>query len=383
MTRQSHSVFDGIIYAQCWEDPDLDRAAFRITPEDTIFSITSGGCNTLAFLIDNPKEIFALDCNPRQNFVLDLKMGGFAALSYDELLEFVGVRDSQQRAGMYAAVRPYLRRASRHFWDERQPLIAAGLLHAGRYEGYMKLLRKWLRRIKGERLIHDLFAANDPCERARLYRTAWDTPLWRLFTRMFLSRAMMSFLFTDDFFRYVEGSFSFGRHFSAMVGRALTAPSLQDNYFASYILLGRYFDEEHLPPYLQRGNYSVIRARCGRVRLITGSCEQFFERCPASSVQKFNFTNIFEWMSPEAFASLLRQTWRVGSDGAVLTYRNLLVFRERPAALEAMITQDRDAARLLLARDRSFVYRNYVVETIRKESIPWNTKSARSGIAVS
>jgi hypothetical protein len=48
-----------------------------------------------------------------------------------------------------------------------------------------------------------------------------------------------------------------------------------------------------------------------------------------------------------------------------------------------MITQDREAARLLLARDRSFVYRNYVVETIRKESIPWNTKSARSGIAVS
>ena len=34
-----NKVFDRLIYAQCWEDPEIDRKAFRIGPDDTIFSI--------------------------------------------------------------------------------------------------------------------------------------------------------------------------------------------------------------------------------------------------------------------------------------------------------------------------------------------------------
>ena len=60
-------VFEDILYAQCWEDPQIDREAFNIGPDDVVFSITSGGCNVLAFLLDNPRKIIALDLNPYQN----------------------------------------------------------------------------------------------------------------------------------------------------------------------------------------------------------------------------------------------------------------------------------------------------------------------------
>lgn len=380
MKNSSAKVFGDVLYAQCWEDPELDRAAFRIGPQDTVFTITSGGCNTLAFLLDSPKRVYALDLNPHQNFLLDLKMAAIAGLDYDAMLEFLGARDSTRRWRLYGHIRSRLQESSRRFWDTQEQKIAAGVIHGGRYEGYMKLLRTWLRRIKGRALIDELFAADDPADRLRIFHERWDTPGWRLFTRTMLSRRMMGMLFTDDFFRYVEGSFSFGEHFAGQLRNALTAPSLRQNYFASYALRGKYDELCGLPAYLQRENFEPIRARLDRVEMVTRSCEEFFAECADSSIQKFNFTNIFEWMSPAAFERLLNETWRVGAPGAVLTYRNLLVFRERPPALGGRIGQRRTLAQELHIRDRSFVYRNYVVEIIRKEDASWNMKSERSAI---
>ena len=247
MTRARSSIFADILYAQCWEDPDIDRSAFAAGPSDTIFSITSGGCNTLAFLVDDPKTIYALDMNPSQNHLLDFKMAAFAGLSYDCMLELLGVRESRRRAELYDAIRPFLGIPGRAYWDGETARIAGGVIHSGRYERYMKLLRTWLRVVKGRALLEAFFAARGEEEREELYRTRWDTPAWRLFTRIFLSRRMMSALFTDDFFRYVEGSFSFGDHFAARVRGALTSSSFRENSFAAYILLGGYPHGEKPP----------------------------------------------------------------------------------------------------------------------------------------
>ena len=135
-------VFKDILYAQCWEDPQIDRAAFKINSDDVIFSITSGGCNALAFLIDNPKKLIALDINPQQNFLLDLKISAFKKLSYEELLEFLGVKESNNRLHLYSRIRPLLQMNSASYWDGNMKKIEKGIIHSGRYEGYMRLLKK-------------------------------------------------------------------------------------------------------------------------------------------------------------------------------------------------------------------------------------------------
>jgi len=371
-------VFSDILYAQCWEDPRMDRSAFRIHHGDTVFSITSGGCNTLAFLADDPGLVYALDLNPHQNFLLELKIAAFAALGYEQVLEFLGVRPSTERRGLYALVREALHGESRKYWDSHQAAINAGIIHTGSYERYMHMLRRILEIVKGKRLIRDLFDAHSGAERLRIYRERWDTPGWRLFTRIFLSRAFMSLLFTREFFRFVDGTFSFGDHFAALIERALTAENLKGNYFASYILLGRYFDEDHLPPYLMRKNFRKIQARLGRIRIVTGDCGKLFRSLPDGSIGKFNFTNIFEWMSPAAFETLLRETSRVATEGAIITYRNLLVMRERPRALASLLVPQRGLARRLHAKDRSFIYRNYVVERVNKSEAECILQSKRS-----
>lgn len=381
MNNQRSEVFEDVLYSQCWEDPQIDRRAFAITPDDTVFSITSGGCNVLTFLLDNPQRIIALDVNPYQNYLLDLKIAAFQKLTYDQMLEFFGVRRSESRVLLYLRLRSAMRPESRQYWDAQPKKIAAGVIHCGRYEQYMQLLGACVSLFMGRSLIRKLFEAEDPSWRSYLFHTEWENIWWGFITHILLSRTTMSLLFDSAFFRYVERDFSFGKHFAAKVERAFTELPMKQNYFLSYILLGQFYSEEYLPPYLRRENFETIRDRAHRIELVCASCERFFSTLQDSSITKFNFSNIFEWMSVDAFEELLRETWRVARDSAILTYRNLLVPRERPSKLAESILSLKAEAQELHRQDLSFIYNNYVVEQIRKPVCLWNTASKRCAIA--
>jgi S-adenosylmethionine-diacylglycerol 3-amino-3-carboxypropyl transferase len=379
--RRRKKVFEDILYAQCWEDPALDRIALNIGPDDVVFSITSGGCNTLTFLLDDPAEVIALDISPYQNYLLELKIAAFRRLNYDELLEFVGVRQSERRLALFERIRAELTDMTQAYWDRQVDKIRNGIIHCGRYEGYMRFLRLWVRRLIGGSTIQELFATDNPDERLKVYHDRWENLWWWIFTRILLSRAVMTLIFDKAFFKYLDTTFSFGKHFARRVKRALTQLPMKENYFLSYILLGRYFSEDFLPPYLRKENFEIVRGRIDRIQIVTESCEQYFARLPDNSVSKFNFTNIFEWMSPEAYERLLRQTIRVGSDHALLTYRNLLVHRERPVVLADQLDSLRMLAQSLHGKDLSFIYSNYVVEQINKRGVPCATPLGRYATA--
>jgi S-adenosylmethionine-diacylglycerol 3-amino-3-carboxypropyl transferase len=365
--KTNKKIFQDVLYANCWEDPSLDREAFEIGPDDVVFSITSGGCNVLTFLLDDPAKVIALDINPSQSYLLELKIAAFRELPYAELLAFFGVRESSVRWKIYGRLRGFLSPEAARFWDGRPRRIDRGLIHGGRFERYMRLLRKMIVVPLGKgRLAVRMFHTDDPVERGTLYRERWENLGWKILTRVMLNRRLNSVLFDKAFFAYLEDDFSFGRHFAAKAERALVRLPIKENYFLAYILFGRFCGERCLPHYLRRENYDVIRGRLDRVEIVTDGCESYFASLQDSSVAKFNFSNIFEWMSPEAYENLLRETVRVARDKAVLTYRNLLVRREHPASLEANIRSRTAAAASLRERDLSFIYNNFVVEEIHK-----------------
>jgi S-adenosylmethionine-diacylglycerol 3-amino-3-carboxypropyl transferase len=365
--RSDKKVFKDILYAQCWEDPRIDREAFRTTSNDVVFSITSGGCNALAFLLDNPQKVIALDLNPQQNFLLDLKIAAFKALSYEELLEFMGVKKSRVRFQLYRRIRALLSADSARFWDGQRKKIQRGIIHSGRYESYMRLLKRIvITPLISKKTLMQFFETEDLAERAVLFRKKWENLRWWFLTRVMLSRRLNTLFFDKAFFVYLDEKFSFGNHFAEKAKRAITQLPMKENHFLSYILLGKFYDEDNLPLYLKRENYDVIRSRVDRMEIVTDSCENYFSSLPDSSISKFNFTNIFEWMSDAAYEELLRETVRVAKDNAILTYRNLLVFREHPSTLNSNIRSLTKMAKSLHEKDLSFIYNNYVVEEIQK-----------------
>jgi S-adenosylmethionine-diacylglycerol 3-amino-3-carboxypropyl transferase len=148
--------------------------------------------------------------------------------------------------------------------------------------------------------------------------------------------------------------------------QAITELPIKENYFIAYILLGNYLDD-NLPVYLKKENYEFIRDRVDRIYTITSGCQEYMRTLPMDTISKFNFTNIFEWMSMEEFTLLLLETLRIAKDGAVITYRNHLVTRNRPEVFAEKIIPDMKLSLELRKRDRSFIYKAYVVERINKK----------------
>lgn len=368
-------VFDDVLYSQCWEDPQMDRSAFGIRQDDVVFSISSGGCNVLTFLIDNPKSIISLDLNPHQNYLLELKIAAFKYLPYDWLLELMGVTESKRRTGIYDLIKYDLSDGARNFWDGNPKKICEGIINCGRYEHYIKLLRNVLRLIVSKRTLRKIYKIKDPEQRKQLFEKKWNNLRWKIFTKVLLSRKTMSLLFDKAFFRFLKDDFSFGDHFAEKVKMGITGLPLDENYFLRYILFGNY-DEKYLPVYLRKENYEIIKKRINRIQIVTDSCDHFFKKTDDDSISKFNFTNIFEWISEDDFKSILKEIIRVAKDNAVITYRNLLVPRQHPESLSDIIFSESRLAEELHHKDLSFIYNNYIVEKIIKEDKKCHTRSS-------
>ena len=367
VTATRRSRLPAIAYAQCWEDPESGRQALQITAEDDLLTITSGGCNTLALALEEPRSITAVDSNAAQSHLLELKIAAIQALEYTSLLRFLGVRPSSHRRQTYAVVRGYLSPEAQAFWDWRQDLVEPGVVHAGRFEAYLSRFRRWvLPLIHSKKTLRQLLALDGLESQAHFYDTEWDTRRWRLLFRIFFSRRMQ-----DRFGRY-PGAFRYvdiedvGEHFLGRVHHALTDLPIAGNYFLEYIATGGYADLRRLPPYLLEQNVERLRNASRRIRVVTASLDSFLERADEGSFSKFYLSDLFERVSPDQYEASLRRLMRAARNGSRLCYYNNLVRRRHPESMEPSILEEVDLGRRLHGEDRSFFYSRFVVERISK-----------------
>jgi S-adenosylmethionine-diacylglycerol 3-amino-3-carboxypropyl transferase len=79
-----------LIYNTSWEDPRIDRQLLELEPQSRVVMLTSAGCNTLDYLLDSPQEIHAIDVNPRQNALLQLKLALIERGEFNDLFAMFG-----------------------------------------------------------------------------------------------------------------------------------------------------------------------------------------------------------------------------------------------------------------------------------------------------
>lgn len=89
---QKHTQFNNeYIYAFTWEDPRVDLRLLRIQDKDVVLCVTSAGDNVLDYLYNaNPRRIHAVDLNPNQNHLLELKIAALQSLPYAQVWKMFG-----------------------------------------------------------------------------------------------------------------------------------------------------------------------------------------------------------------------------------------------------------------------------------------------------
>jgi S-adenosylmethionine-diacylglycerol 3-amino-3-carboxypropyl transferase len=354
--------FSTIRYGQCWEDADILLEALDIRPGQTCLSIGSAGDNTLALLSKAPARVIAIDLNPAQLACLELRVAAYRELSHPELLELIGSRPSNRRGSLYRRLRRQLSPEVRGFWDSQPAAIAGGIGGAGKFEQYLAHFRRYvLPMIHPQARVAQMLHGGTLQQRHDFYDRTWDSWRWRLLFRLFFSRQVMGHLGRDpSFFHYVEGCVA-GR-ILARTHHATTALNPADNPYLQWILTGSH--PKALPYALRPENFDPIRANLDRIEWHCLSLEDFLNDRPAHSIDRYNLSDIFEYMSEDNYHHLLQRLFQAARPGSRLAYWNMLVPRTRPAAMANQLRPLTGLAHELYLSDKAFFYSKFVVEEV-------------------
>ncbi len=358
---QQRADFSVIRYAQCWEDSRLLSAALKPQGRHCL-SIGSAGDNSFELLANGAASVTAVEMNPAQIACIELRKTAYLTLDHAEFLELLGSRPSSRRHAIYQACRTGLPPAVRDFWDSTPDAIERGIGSAGKFENYFAMFRKFVLPLAHSRKhVQSLLIPRTPTERERFYHEIWDNRRWRWIFRLFFSRTVMGALGRDpEFFRYVVGSVA--DRILMRTRHALAVLDPTENPYLHWILTGTHGDV--LPEALEVKNFNLIRNALteNRFEVVQGPLEGLLAKQPERRYDAFNLSDIFEYMSEENTAVLLRKIADAANPGARLAYWNMLAPRSRPEALAGRLKSCDAEAERLFAEDRAFFYSRFVVE---------------------
>lgn len=360
-TIQERADFGLIRYANCWEDAELLVRALEPRPGKRILSIASAGDNAIA-LAAAGAEVVAADLSIPQLACAELRIAAIRELEYDELLEFLGITQHSARLTVYAKLRGGLSTRAAEYWDRQPEVLAAGLIHGGKFENYFRVFRKrFLSLIHSRRTVAEMLRPKSRAEREEFYERHWNNRRWRWLFKIFFSRTVMGRLGRDpEFFRYVEGSVA--DRILTRARHALVELPTDENPFLQFIVNENYGPA--LPTYLRPDSYDAVRQGIERITLVHGPIDQVAQTHRASGWDGYNLSDIFEYMGPELTEQVYGRLIEHARPDARLAYWNMLVPRRRPERFAERIESLDQLAADCFFDDRAFFYSAFVIERV-------------------
>ena len=367
LQRTHQRLFDllysrNLIYNACWEDPAVDRQALGLGSADRVLVITSAGCNALDYALAGAGRIDAVDANPRQTALLELKLACIRALGFRDFFDLFGRGRHPRFSTVYReALRPQLSDFAAGYWDRRAGWFesAPGLYGHGLSGRVAQAFRVWLRFQPAlKEAIDAVFAAPDLESQRRIYETRVEplllggTMRWALSSQFTMSLLGVPVAQHEQVRRqHSDGVPGFVRESLAWVFREMPAAS---NYFWRLHLRGEY-EPGCCPEYLKEHNFATLKAGAvDRVHPVTSTVTEFLER-GEGPISRFVLLDHMDWMASVDEAELGRE-WaairRRASPDARVIFRSA---HARPSFLNTVVVPGDgggDLLRELLRLDR-------------------------------
>jgi S-adenosylmethionine-diacylglycerol 3-amino-3-carboxypropyl transferase len=346
-----------LVFSQNWEDPAADEKALGIKNGDRVFAITSGGCNSLGFLRFKPKEIYCVDINPAQTYLMEIRKAMYRRLDYADMCKMMGLENCRDRLRYYRVLRFDLSSAAIDFWENHQHIIRQGIMMNGRYERFVKIAGMILRTLQGASKTRAFFNCQSTEDQKLFYDERWDNGRWRwIFSTLFNKKRLARKGLQEEYFHFDDGSHSFSESFYRRAAHAMKDIPVRSNYFIALYLMGHYMDREHLPECLKETNFGVIREWIDHLHPVTGDSKYWLEKLPKAFFDAMALSNICELMDERDTLKFFTEVARTGKNGCRIVFRNLMIGREVPSSLRHTIVKDELLSKQLQLEDRSFVY---------------------------
>lgn len=362
----SSAIADGALrYSTVWEDHRLLERGLAIRDTTSVLMIASAGCNVLNALLRGPRRLVALDFNPAQTALLELKLAAIRTLSHADFIRLLGVRDATDRLDLFERVRPAMSTAARAWWDASLDTLVGGVETGGRLERYIAGFReRHLSRVLPVDVVDELFVIDDPAARRHHAQRKVFTPAFEAaFRDYFTSESIAGDGRDPAQFRYVQ-DFDVTSWFWRRLQWVATELPARGNFYLERFLRGGLRDIDAGPPYLRPCNFDRLRALAPRVVVVNEGLERYLAASPRGAFGAAALSDVFEYMSDEAAGQLFLRLAEVLRPGSRLAFWNLFVPR-RPPRRVARLRSMPVLSRALWERDRSWFYRAFhVVEVL-------------------
>jgi S-adenosylmethionine-diacylglycerol 3-amino-3-carboxypropyl transferase len=295
----------GTLYrSQAWEDDELLKRALAIGGEDDVLSVCGGGCSVLSLLLEQPRSIVAIDANPAQTALLELKLVALTRLSQPEFAAFLGALPADDREATYHHLRAGLGDQARAYWDEHPLEIYHGVLGCGMLDQHIRGFaeRCVLPRVDHETLA-EFLALSDP-RRQRIMFERHLAVLEQPMREWFGAERLAAFApgpVALEVAEQVDHGAALWRRF-AEVATMLPARS---NFYLQWLLTGRYLNLHTGPTYLRPVNFERLRALCSRITIVRSDLAAFLERGPARPFAAVNLSNLREHVPAQRSGRLM------------------------------------------------------------------------------
>jgi S-adenosylmethionine-diacylglycerol 3-amino-3-carboxypropyl transferase len=308
---------NNLVYNTCWEDPRLDRVALDLTPDDTVMVITSAGCNTLDYALCGPKQVCAVDMNPRQNALLQLKQSAIRNLEFEDFFQMFGRGYWPEVSQVYKQkLRDQLCTWSQAFWDKKLKFFEnpkRTFYYRGTSGAFARMVALYVDRvIKVRPEIEALLACQSVEEQREIYHGRLKDKFWTGLIKFAMRRdTTLSMLGVPKAQRrQIETQYKGGvvQYIQDSLEAVFAELPLRDNYFWRVYLNGAY-TPECCPEYLKPEGFSALKAGLvDRITVKTDSVQGFLEKHD-QPITRFVLLDHMDWLS-DKFFPLLESEWQ-------------------------------------------------------------------------
>jgi S-adenosylmethionine-diacylglycerol 3-amino-3-carboxypropyl transferase len=379
---------NNLVYNTCWEDPRLDRQALELTPHDRLLVITSAGCNALDYLLTGVGQVYAIDMNPRQNALLELKSSAIRNLDYERFFAMFGNGFLPNAESVYAShLRQSLSSNTRKYWDRWIRFFEhpkRSFYFRGTSGAFARMIGGYIHQVaRCKREILELLDAPTLADQQRIYERVKDK-IWSKTLRFAMNRdTTLSMLGVPKAQRkQIDDQYPGGivKFVEDSLDSVFSKLPIQDNYFWRVYITGSY-TPSCCPEYLKQANFERLReGAIDRLTIQTDSVEGFLRK-HTGQISRFVLLDHMDWLSDHYFPLLesewqailnraapkTRILWRSG--GLRTDFLNDVVVRRSGTRykLPELLTLNTELATRLHQLDRVHTYGSFYIADLASE----------------
>ena len=330
--------FDRLVYPQIWEDPEVDIQALNITSASNIFTISSGGCNVLNYLSEQPESITVVDLNEAHIALLNLKLAALNHLpNYEAFFDFFGRADKGKNLDRYyAEIEKHLDDKTRAYWagkehwfgKKRITFFTDGFYRHGLLGNFIGLIH-WMSRRLGYDISKVMQARNLEQQKALFdehVAPVFDTRLVKFLSNRAI--VLYSLGIPPSQFNEMDQESRANQigmhHLLKERARHLACDfPLKDNYFAWQAFNREYDikDRVAVPRYLKAEHFEAVRQGSKNVSVNHTSMTEKLKSMPDNSLDAYLFLDAQDWMDEQQLTELWQEVNRTSMSNARVVFR--------------------------------------------------------------